>query len=169
MAAVHYFTARRCLTGVSEYRFFRETEPIGSAAAFVLPDYPVALACGELQLHCSHNPDRTLVPGCRQGIFYGGTPEEFAAVFWDGTGRHLIHTPFGTIQVVIQEGMYLFLRNNVCIGAMRTIQKEAPPSRSLSVLPDPDWDMRMTMMTETQLPDVLALLLLSFPLLQIGP
>lgn len=160
MAVTTYTTARRCLTGINEYRFFRETEEIGSAAALVLPEYPVTLDSRELRLRCSHDRGMTLFPGCSRPVHTEPGGEEYARIFWDGTGKHRMQTPFGTISVLYQDEMYLFIRSNICIGALR---------RSRQELPGAEWEPRMSMMTETRLPEALAVLLLSFPLLQIGP
>lgn len=164
-----YITSRNCVTGVNRYRFFRNSESFGHASAFVMPDCSVSMYCTGLMLTCSRDRDMTLVPGISVGIFDGDCMEEYARVFWDGAGQHRLQTPFGCIQVTYQEGMYLCHRDENLLGALCTIQKGSAYMLSRQEAPDPDWEPRMALHVTEPLPDELALLLLSFPLVQLGP
>lgn len=164
-----YIVTRRCVTGVNEYRYYRGIEQIGKATAFLLPDYPVTLQCTGLMLRYVNDPEITRVSGISRPVFDADCGEEYARVYWDGTGRHRLYTPFGKFPVEYRDGVYAFGRRDVCIAGIRTIRKGSPLHPEWETVKEDQWEPRMAMVTTERLPDELALLMLAFPLLQLAP
>lgn len=164
-----YIVTRRCTTGVNEYRYYRGIEQIGKATAFVMPDYPVTLQCTGLMLRYVNDPEITRVCGISRPVFDADCGEEYARVYWDGTGRHRLYTPFGKFLVEYRDGVYAFGRGEACIAGSRTIRKGSVLRAEWETVKDAQWEPHMAMMTTEQLPDELALLMLAFPLLQLAP
>ena len=165
---VNYFVTRHCGTGIHEYRFYRGTERIGSAAVWVLGQWDVTLRCPGGMLRFSHDPQMTVFSGCNRAVEDADSGEEYARVYWDGRGRHRIGPPFGSIQVEYREGVYAFGREERCFAALCCVQKGSLMDQTQRDFRDPEWELRMGMMTQDALPDDLAVLLMSFPLLQLS-
>lgn len=160
-----YYVAQNYATGISEYRYFRQTQEIGQAAVLVVPKYPTTVRCGGLTLQWNQDMDRTVFPGCSTSIQKADTGTEFAAAIWDGAGKHLLRTPWGELQVFHQAGLFLFYKGGIHIASMGKMQH-----LFRSPLPlEADWEPRLVMMALHTLSDPLAMLMLSFPLFQIAP
>lgn len=168
-----YRAMRRCCTGFSEYRLFRGDELIGTATAHIVPAYPVVLHCNGIFLNFKHDPDITLVPGMSLPIIDADCGEEFGRVFWDGHGKHRLHTPYGYFRIEYQEGIYVLYKDDTCVGGTTRVQKGSPAHMKWSAShmeeQQEDWEFHLSLMTVERYPDPLAMLLQFFPLLAIGP
>lgn len=169
MEQTTYIVTRRCSTGVNEYRYFRSIHAIGTGAALVLPRFPVVIASAELSLRYENDLDMTLVPGISRPILREDTGKAYARVFWDGSGKHRLHTPFGWFRIACREDICVIFRENIPIAALGRIQRGSEFDFSWRKTRDADWEPHLTMMTTEDLPDELALLMLSFPLFRLAP
>lgn len=157
-----YIVTRSCVTGGNDYRFYRGVEEIGGAVALVLPDWPVTIHGMGLRLRYSRESGNPRASGSSSPILDARSGDEYARISWDGQDRYRIWTTLEEIQIQYQEGTYMFFRENKKIALMRSIRKDFPAGVCFQ---DPEWEPCMVMMTAEKLPDSLALLMLSVPLL----
>ena len=156
-----YVMTRRCVTGANEYRFFKETTPVGSAAAQVCPDYPTYLRWDGEQLLCNWDPEITLVSGIRMPIYREANGTLWGSVVWEGWGAHRIQMPQAEVTVRQQDKFYRFYRDDREVAVLRPAE---PGEVSIT-----EWEKRLVLTVKDPLPDGLALPMLAFPLLQLGP
>ena len=158
-----YTMLRQCLTGVTQFRFCRGDTPIGSGSALVLPHYPLTLQLSETKLHCNRNPEITLFPGINLPITAGDPPKNWGRVIWIRHGLHRLDTPMGTFYVRQQGEAYRFLQEEQILGLLYPAQQGVRASQE-----GIEWETRLTLATSEPISDDLALLMLAFPLLQLG-
>ena len=159
-----YYSFRRCATGCTEYRFFQGTRRLGRAAAYTGRTFPVYIqGCGQV-LRSEIDPDMTLVPGCFRELSSADGKGLYARVVYRDTGEHSLQTGFGTLEVRHREGEYRFFREGALLARMKSVTGESP----VWGIAGDGWQWRLAMAAEKPLPDALALLMLAFPLIQIG-
>lgn len=144
-----YYVLRECVTGMTEYGYFRDDKLIGAAAVATLPSFPVRLQCEELNL--SSEFDKTVFPGVTREIINEIDGSEYAQITGFGDGTHMLRTPEGTFVVKTGPGLWHFLRDGFQLASLT---REGGPGSQL----------RMTV--REAIPDSLALLFMSFPLMQ---
>ncbi len=166
-----YVVMRRCVTGFNEYHYYipDEHKKIGQATAYILPNTPIKIRNRQGTFHYPHDPDITCFPGCSQGVYLDGTNEEYARIFWDGVGKHRIQTADGTFDVTYQDGIYTFSWQDFPFAVMSAYKEGTSFSHPWGTTQQSDKECCMIMHANTTPPVDLALLILSFPLLQIRP
>ena len=153
-----YNIYRRCVTGANEYGYYQKEERIGSATALTAYHYPVIINGNGRTLYCEQDPGMTLFPGCRKTIFSGD--REYAKVVYLGRGQHCLEIGSHSIRAITDRNAVSFYHNDILVAALR-----ANPGRSGV---SGDWEHRQTLSVLRELHSDVLLLLLSFPLLQIG-
>ena len=144
-----YYVLRECVTGMTEYGYFRDGQLIGAAAVASLPDFLVRLQCEGLNLRSEF--DKTVFPGVTREIVNEADGSLYAQITGFGEGTHTLRTPEGTFVVKTGPGVWHFLREGVQVAAMT--REGAPGSR-------------LQMTVRESIPDALALMFMSFPLMQ---
>jgi len=145
-----YYVLRECMTGITEYGYFCGGRQLGAAAVDSIPGFPVRLQCEGLNLNSEF--DKTIFPGVTREIMDRSTGRVYAVITGFGDGTHTLQTPQGTFVVKTGPGLWHFLRDGVQIAALTPGQTR---------------DTHMVMTVREPLPDSLALLMMSFPLVQI--
>lgn len=159
---MRYYAMRNCYTGLNQYGFFRGKDPLGKATCLVAPDFPVKIQGRGLNLTSEFDRDATIFPGQSRNICRENTGEVYAKIIYHDTGVHSLHTVFDTIHIRSQEDTHRFYREGRQIAL---ISKISPEDHAL--LPqDVSWELRYMMMSQEEISDSLALLLLNFPILQ---
>ena len=159
-----YIVTRRCLTGVNEYHYFRGIHPIGDGAALVLPNFPVSIRGAGLSLRCEQEPGMTIFPGVTKPVTREDNGEVFADITWYEIGQHSLSTGRETLLIRSCEGRYHFFRGGVLIARMGQVGKVPDLMQPL----EENWKPVLAMMPLEPVSTELALLMLSFPLLQIA-
>ena len=116
-----------------------------------VPGFPVRLQ-GE-RLHLRSDFDKTIFPGVTREIRDEVTGAVYAQVTFYAEGTHTLKLPNCSLVVKSQPGVWQFLRDGVHIAQLRRMGQ--PGSELELTFRDP-------------LPDHIALLMMSFPLIQIG-
>lgn len=153
-----YSIYRRCFTGANEYRYYHKEELIGSATALIKYHYPVIINGDERTFYCEHDLELTLLPGCRKTIFSGN--REYAEVIYLGRGQHCLIIGSNTIRIITDKNAVCFYQNNILIATLCSAFAGSGGSG--------DWELRQTLFVLDEMCHDYLLLLLSFPLLQIG-
>jgi len=159
-----YRSSVRTRTGANEYRYYRGNEQIGEADAEVSPSFPVTISGAGLTLRCAQDPGRTIFRGCSNMVTLNDGREEYARVVYLESGVHSLELSYDRLRVTCKEGTYRFFRNGQPVAVMRRATPDSAPQRFW----DSRWEPQMVMMATEPLPEPLALLMLSFPLIQIG-
>lgn len=149
---------RRCVTGITEYQFFRDSEAIGSASAMVLPSYPVVIHAGDLTLHCERDLAQTIVPSCQNTVFY--KDQVYAAIVQLAYGTYALRIGQSCFHVIFRDGIWHFFRNRIPAATLKSCTDASP-------LPG-DWEPRLELTVAQPVPREQLVLLLCFPLLQPG-
>lgn len=145
-----YYVLRECMTGVTEYGYFCDGRQLGAAAVDSIPGFPVRLQCEGLNLYSEF--DKTVFPGVTREIMDQSTGRVYAVVTGFGDGTHTLQTPEGSFVVKTGPGLWHFLRDGVMIANLTNGNNPGA---------------QLTMTAREALPDSLALLMMSFPLVQI--
>lgn len=157
-----YLVTRLCVTGVTEYQYFRSVHPIGRASALVMPRYPVTVQLPGLTLRSERDIEQTIFPGCRNSITCVETGTPYATSIWQSTGDHILHTPLGDYLVRYRDGLYTFHQGNTLVAAMRQ-------TKDGSRHPTADgWEPHMVLMVAQPISDTVALLFMTYPLYQVS-
>lgn len=166
-----YLVSLHYLTETNEYHYYNETcyLKVGQAIAAVHPSGSVTLCNRDFKLQYYNDPDITCVPGCSQPICLADSGEEYARVFWDGTGKHRLQTPIGTFTITYQNGVYSYFWENLRFAVMSNVREGTPFFHRRAKRPRSTRNYTMALLTNLELPIPLALMMLSFPLLQIKP
>lgn len=146
-----YRVERVEMTGITEYTYLHGDQTIGSAAALVAPGFPVEVhGCG---LRLVSPFDSTIFPGCFREINDLNTRTAYARITYYGEGSHSLRCPQGEFVVRSHHQGWDFLSNGTSIASLSRM--------------DPCTN-HMHMRVRENLPDSLALLMLTFPLFCIG-
>ena len=166
-----YLVSRYCLAEENEYHYYNMGSyvKVGHAIASLHPSGSITLSHHSFHLQYYNDPDITCVPGCSLPINRADSGEEYARVYWDGTGKHRLQTPFGNFTVTYEKGIYSFLWENLRFAVMSNIQEGTPFFHRYAKNPRTRRNYTMALLTNMELPTPLALMMLSFPLLQIKP
>ena len=163
------YIAMRCnVHGITQYHFYNTNNL--TKVGYVIPiKHTVMLRSRHIKYRYVHDPDITTVPGCSQVVYPEDSSDEYARIFWDGLGKHRIQTSDGTFDVTYQNGTYSFSWKGFHFADMAPYREGTPFSHPLCENLPPDKEPCMIMQTNTEPPVGLALLMLSFPILQIRP
>lgn len=159
-----YYATVRTRTGANEYRYHRGADQIGSATAEVSPSFPVTISGAGLTFRCEQEPGRTIFPGCSNILTMNGGTQEYARVIYRDSGVHTLKLSYDELRVTCSNGTYRFFRGDSPVAVMRRAQNTSGSQRFW----DGRWEPQLVMMVSEPLPDPLALLMLSFPLIQVG-
>lgn len=159
-----YRSTVRTRTGANEYRYYRGNEQIGEAEAEVSPTFPVTISGAGMTLRCTQDPGRTIFRGCSNVVTLNDSRKEYARVVYLESGVHSLELDYDRLRVTVSDGTYRFFRDGQPVAVMRRATPDSGPQRFW----DSRWEPQMVMMVTEPLPEPLALLMLSFPLLQIG-
>ena len=145
---VSYYVMEESMTGVTEYSYYHGKQLLGTANAMVLPSFPVRIQGSGVMLDTEF--DKTVFPGVtRELVAPDGKP--FGTVIWYGEGTHALNIPGESLVVKNEPGIWRFLRDGRAIAVLKR-----------------GADSRLTLMPNDPVRDDLALLMMSFPLLQIA-
>ena len=166
-----YVVMRRCVSGIIQYHYYNASKytKIGYAIPSSLSNGSVMIRHRRTKFRYINDPDITVVSGCSQVVYVQDTDEEFARVFWDGNGKHRIQTSDGTFDVTYENGVYAFSWNGFRFAALSAYKEGTAFSHPWGAMRHPDEECCMVMLANTEPPLGLALMMLSFPLLQIRP
>ena len=154
----YYNIYRRCVTGANEYRYYHKGELTGSAAALVTPRYPVIINSGEETLYYEHDLEMTFFSGCSRSVY--SENQECVKIVYLGFGRHCFENGSDIIRIVSCEDRLCFYQNDLLIAVLYTISNTPNTSDS--------WELRQVLCVLEEIPHKHLLLMLNFPLLQIG-
>lgn len=162
-----YVAMRRRVKELTQYHFYNADDL--TKVGYVIPGWSTLLRHRRTQFRYINDPDITCFPGCSQAVYMDNSEEEVARIFWDGLGKHRIQTAEGTFDVTYQDGVYSFSWKGFRFAVMSKYQEGTPFSHPWGRKQHPDKECWMVMLANTEPPNTLALLMLSFPLLQIRP
>ena len=168
---ITYLVSLRRCTDTNEYHYYNTADyvKVGQTIANLHPSGSVTLCRRNFKLQYYNDPDITCVPGCSQPICHADSGEEYARVYWDGTGKHRLQTPYGTFTVTYQGNIYSFFWENLRFAVMSNIREGTPFFHRHAARPRTGREYTMALLTNLELPVPLALMMLSFPQLQIKP
>jgi len=124
----------------------------------VTPRYPVVITGTDFTLHCEHDPDQSLFPGRSNSIF--SESREYARIVYLGRGQHRLQIGAQHIRIVSRREKVYFLQDNTHLAVLHTISGRTSWAA--------DWEPRQIMRVMEDIPENQLLLMMSFPLLQIG-
>lgn len=155
---------RKELTGVTQYRFYHQDRLLGTGSAGIGRGFPLVLRCTGLFLNSSMDPDQTIVPGCSRKIIDADNAAAIVArLTYLKDGLHKLQLNWDdspmTIQIQTQERTHLCYVQGKLIAAIMPLAQ---------VQYMDEWVLSYCLKAEIPLTDETALLLMSFPLLQIG-
>lgn len=147
---------RRCVTGVTEYYYYRGDTPIGTAFAFIIPGFPVQIQSGALNLHCKLQSESADYPGHRLSLVCEESHNPYAELIRLSFDEYAFRLCSETIQIISRNDIR-FYHNSTLLAVL-----ESTPGSM-----DDDWELRLTLKAQLPLTDTLLTLLLSFPLIRI--
>ena len=159
---IPYYVSRRCITGANEYKFFCNGQEAGSATAYVVPGFETYLSGAGVKLFSSFQD--TIFPGCRREVRYIDDNELLAEVVYNGYGSHSLILGDETLQIQSDKRSYLFYRNRELVAEIRPCFLCTEPKAE-----EEDWTLRYMMIRRSPVSELMELLMLSFPILQIAP
>lgn len=153
---------RQDTTGAVRYRFFHRDRLIGTAEAMVYPGFPVVLQQNGMILNSSFDPESTLFPGLTRVIADADRGCEPAAeLTWQGSGEYRLTIHWDTetkiVQIRSHGEEHQFWVEDRQIAAICPLREQRN---------DADWEPRWCLQSAEDLPDDLAMLLMSFPVLR---
>lgn len=140
------------MTGYTQYTYYHGKQEIGGAMAHTLPGFPADIRGSGLSL--STQFDATLFPGCFREIRDELSNSLWGKVIYYGKNTHILQAQGVEIIVKSQEGEWRFLQDGKPLGILK--REDSSTAKQLILEPKGTLD------------DDLALLLMSFPLLQIS-
>ena len=158
---IPYYVSRRCVTGANEYRFFCDGQDAGSATAHIFPGFPVYLSGGGVKLRSSF--DSTIFPGCRREVRYIDDNELLAEIIYEEPGRHTLVLGEETICIQSRKRNHLFYLDGELVAEIRPCFLSPVPQAE-----EEDWTTRYMMVRRAPVSELMELLMLSFPILQIA-
>lgn len=166
-----YVVMHRFANDANQFHFYNASNltKIGHAIPSGSSRKSVMLRHRRTKFRYHHDPDITCVPGCYQVVYEDDSDKEFARIYWDGFGKHRIQTADGTFHVTYQDGIYSFSWKGFRFADMSVYKEGTPFSHPYGKAQHPDKQCCLVMLANTEPPIGLALLMLSFPLLQIRP
>ena len=153
---------RQDITGAVRYRFYHRDRLIGTAEAMVYPGFPVVLQQGGRILNSSFDPEQTIFPGVSREIVDADNCSEPAAwLTWQGSGEHTLTVNWGaepqTVRILTKDEEHQFWLEDRQIAVICKL----PQRQTIS-----DWELRWCMQIMEEMPDEMAMLLMSFPVLR---
>lgn len=149
--SLRYYVLEECMTGITEYGYFCEGRPVGAALVHCVPGFPVRLQGEGLNLRSEF--DKTIFPGVIREIQDEVTGQIYAQVSYYGAAMHTLTLPGWSLMVHADPDGYRFHREGKLIAKLR---KTDDPAQKLILTV---WET---------IPDHVALLMMSFPLLRIS-
>ena len=159
---IPYYVSRRCITGANEYRFFCDGQEVGSATAYSFGNFPVYISGAGVKLRSDF--DSTIFPGCRRDVRYIDDNELLAELVYNGQGSHSIILGEETIHIQSKKRNYLFYLDGELVAEIRPCFLCTEPKAE-----EEDWTVRYMMIRRSPVSELMELLMLSFPILQIAP
>lgn len=159
---IPYYVSRRCITGANEYRFFCDGQEAGSATAYSFADFPVYLSGAGVKLRSGF--DSTIFPGCRRDVRYIDDNELLAEIIYNGHGSHSLILGEESLQIQSDKRNYLFYQHGELVAEIRPCFLCPEPRTE-----EEDWTVRYMMVRRAPVSQLMELLMLSFPILQIAP
>lgn len=159
-----YHVYRECHTGVTEYSFCRGNTKIGGFTDPVMPVKTVYIQTDIMELLCDVDIDMTVFPGAQRELFYADREtrtELHARIVYEESGHHRITRCGLSYDVYYQEGKYYIYEEGTPLAMISV-------ASILDTTPMAPNAPRMTMRTKKAIAPDLAVLLLSFPMLQIS-
>lgn len=147
-----YVAEMEAMTGYTQYTYYHGSREIGGAMAHALPGFPADIRGSGLSL--STQFDATMFPGCIREIRDEISHRLWGTVTYQSEGTHILKVQDVEIVVKSREGEWRFLQKGKPLGVLK--RADAGSAKRLILTPKETLD------------DDLALLLLSFPLLQIA-
>lgn len=159
-----YRIFRRAESGRVRYRFYHRDRLLGSADAERDRDFSMVLRCGSGIYNSRLDPEQTLFPGVFRPLVDADDPAaEFARLVFRETGEHelLLSRDTGRRRIrILSEGNdHSFFAEGRLLA--RIIAPEIPQSIS-------GWNLMGCMKVYQPVPEDLAVILLSFPIMRIG-
>lgn len=153
---------RQDTTGAVRYRFYYRDRLVGTATAMVCPGFPVVLQQGGMILNSSFDPEQTIFPGVsREIVDADNCSESVARLTWQGSGEHTLTVNWGaepqTVRILTKDEEHQFWVEDRQIALIRKL----PQRQSIS-----DWEVGWCLRPMEELPDEMAMLLMSFPMLR---
>lgn len=161
-AAGRYAACRYSMTGAFGYEFYCEGKQIGSASSFPLPSPPVMLQCGQLELCSDFDLATTIVPGIARTIRTADGIRTVATLTYQGTNEYRLTTDGDDLRICAEPDGWLVYRKDARIAELRRTQGTGETVRTGAQEREKYFDLA----TEEALSPELAVLLLSFPMLQ---
>lgn len=159
-----YFLARKDGAGGDRFRCYNALELIGESEVTRRGRVRVIrIRAGETDMDCLVDMDQTVFPGAEYSVLFsdGGEP---AKIVYLERNRHLLIWGRYRIEVRIRGFRYKFFLEKQHFATMIPVE----PTDPVGALVNERWTPRYTMMSRVKLPEILAALMLHFPMLEIG-
>lgn len=150
---------RRCVTGATDYLFYRGNTLISATSVLTLPPgspYQIHFQCGSMVLSCSQDPEVTVYSGSSTSLFTENPHKEYARLVFLSANEYELRIGQDTIHIIDLDSTH-FYHNNTLIAVMEPV---AGPVEN-------DQEPVRTLKTVLPLTDTMLVLLMSFPLYQI--
>lgn len=157
LLAGEYRVFCRSDTGLVQYWFYQKDRSLGTAAAQLLPDFPLVLQSNGLIFNSSFDPAQTIFSGVSRTVVDADNSCDVAArLTWLGKGHHEMQlnwaTGTETIQIRSDNDLHRFYAEGVLIAEIMPLPEKQ------SIL---GWDLSICMKAYREISDMTALLILS--------
>ena len=105
---IEIITYRLSVTGVWQYEFCRDGEPIGRVASVVSLREPARIESRKVSWYSRFDLDTEIIPGVSRKVKDNRTGEEVYRIVWWKPDLYEIRTKQKSMQVEIRNGRYLF-------------------------------------------------------------
>ena len=159
-----YFMARKCESGKDFFRCYNAVDLFARSEMFTRGRiHPVQIRVGETYLETMVDMDLTVFPGREYAVCIsdGTVP---ARVVYLGDGRHRLIWNRVELEVRYRNLRWKFFLGGKHLASMIPVDAADP----IGAILKGRWTPRYTMMSRAELPEILAALMLHFPMLQIG-
>ncbi len=147
-----YLAVMEPMTGYTQYTYYHGNQELGGAMAHNLPGFPADICgCG---LSLSTFFASTVCPGCIREIQDVLSHTRWGTVTYLDNGEHLLKAQGAEIRICCRNGEWEFLHNGSSLGTLK--RQDTATAKKLVLTPSDAID------------DDLALIMMSFPLLQIA-
>ena len=159
-----YFLAGKEEAGRNSFRCYKAVDLIAESEMLLHGRVrPIHLRVGNVDMDCVVDLDQTIFPGAEYAIHFsdGGEP---ARVVYLGDRRHRLIWGRVELEVRYRNLGWKFFVKGKHLASMIPVE----PTDPIGAVLNSRWVPRYTMMSREELPEILAALMLHFPLLQIG-
>ena len=159
-----YFLAGKEEPGMNSCRCYKALDLIAESKMLLHGRVrPMHLRVGNVDMDCVVDLDQTVFPGAEYAIHFSDGSEP-ARVIYDGWGRNRIVWRQLELEVRYRNLGWKFFVKGKHLASMIPVE----PTDPIGAVLNSRWVPRYTMMSREKLPEILAALMLHFPLLQIG-